>query len=452
VAQTVPTGLTIGGSPITGAGTLAIGLDTGYVIPLQSTLNTYINSVSTSTNETSGQLAYWTTSSGSPAKLNSVATTTLTATAPLALSQAINVLGSTPSALTCTTASSGVAGCLSNTAFDTFNNKVGTARALTVAGTANQITSSAGSQDLSADRTWTLSIPSQFNIQQASTTLFSANQAEVGSTATTTLTSDGKIGIASSTPFGRLSINPIAGDSIAFAVGSSTRTIFQIATPAGEITHNGSYTLNNTFSATNFFSLVNSAGRTQLLVNNSERVAINGSATAPAPNAMLHLTHNFTNTFDPYIALNDSDSYPLLLQNLNGATASTTGIGFTVTNVDDSVGGAIVFERTGGNSQGKLNFYTKQSTSAGVAPVLALTIAQTGYVGVASSSPYKAFSVVGDVAIAGTSAASSTIYLFSSAASKGGSIILEDTDGAGCTEISALNGVLTAATVTCPSE
>ena len=36
---------------------------------------------------------------------------------------------------------------------------VGTGRTLTVAGTANQITSSAGAQDLSADRTWTLSTP-----------------------------------------------------------------------------------------------------------------------------------------------------------------------------------------------------------------------------------------------------------------------------------------------------
>lgn len=39
VAATVPTGLTISGSPITAAGTLAISLDTGYVIPLQTTLD-----------------------------------------------------------------------------------------------------------------------------------------------------------------------------------------------------------------------------------------------------------------------------------------------------------------------------------------------------------------------------------------------------------------------------
>lgn len=39
VAQTVPTGLTITGSPVTTTGTLAIALDTGYVIPLQTTID-----------------------------------------------------------------------------------------------------------------------------------------------------------------------------------------------------------------------------------------------------------------------------------------------------------------------------------------------------------------------------------------------------------------------------
>lgn len=41
VAMTVPTGLTITGSPVTTTGTLAVALDTGYVIPLQSTLDGY---------------------------------------------------------------------------------------------------------------------------------------------------------------------------------------------------------------------------------------------------------------------------------------------------------------------------------------------------------------------------------------------------------------------------
>lgn len=39
VSATVPTGLTISGSPITSSGTLAFGLDTGYVIPTQASLD-----------------------------------------------------------------------------------------------------------------------------------------------------------------------------------------------------------------------------------------------------------------------------------------------------------------------------------------------------------------------------------------------------------------------------
>lgn len=49
VAATVPAGLTISGSPITTTGTLAIGLDTGYVIPLQSTLDGKLDGTLTAT-------------------------------------------------------------------------------------------------------------------------------------------------------------------------------------------------------------------------------------------------------------------------------------------------------------------------------------------------------------------------------------------------------------------
>ncbi len=77
-------------------------------------------------------------------------------------------------------------------------------RQLTIAGTANQITSSAGAQDLSADRTWTLSIPALFNITQASTTMFSTlGPLYVGTTSTTTIwgnaTSTFRGGIVSAT-------------------------------------------------------------------------------------------------------------------------------------------------------------------------------------------------------------------------------------------------------------
>jgi len=101
------------------------------------------------------------------------ATSTLTASSPLTGS--FTQVGSGGS-LGCQTASGSQAGCLAAADWTTFNNKVAATRALTVAGTANQISSSAGSQDLSADRTWTLSLPSHvifpssFQVTRASTT------------------------------------------------------------------------------------------------------------------------------------------------------------------------------------------------------------------------------------------------------------------------------------------
>jgi hypothetical protein len=104
----------------------------------------------------------------------------------------------------CDTASGSVFGCLASADWTTFNNKVGTSLTLTVAGTANQITSSAGAQDLSANRTWTLSLPSAlifpagFTATASSTLLnFTAlnattsNATSTGSIAATVLTIPG---------------------------------------------------------------------------------------------------------------------------------------------------------------------------------------------------------------------------------------------------------------------
>lgn len=55
--------------------------------------------VATSTNETAGYLPYYTSTSGTPALLGQVATTSLTASSPLALSQPISVIGASASAL-----------------------------------------------------------------------------------------------------------------------------------------------------------------------------------------------------------------------------------------------------------------------------------------------------------------------------------------------------------------
>ena len=83
--------------------------------------------ISTSTSPTISGLAYWTSKDAWPETLGTVGTSTPTITAPLAYSGTLgNFVGGASGAFTCTTAASGVAGCLSNTAFDTFNNKQAT--------------------------------------------------------------------------------------------------------------------------------------------------------------------------------------------------------------------------------------------------------------------------------------------------------------------------------------
>lgn len=83
----------------------------------------YTGTVATSAAPTIGNLAYWTSSGSWPETLGTVATTSLTATSPLVLSQPISVIGGSASALTCNSASASQAGCLSAANWAAFNNK-----------------------------------------------------------------------------------------------------------------------------------------------------------------------------------------------------------------------------------------------------------------------------------------------------------------------------------------
>ena len=65
-------------------------------------------------------------------------------------------------------------------------------------------------------------------------------------------------------------------------------------------------------------------------------------------------------------------------------------------------------------------------------------------VGVGTTTPL-------DLLHAENQTATTTVVISTGAAAKGGRIILEDHDGAGCTEIAALNGTLATKTVTCPT-
>lgn len=117
------------------------------------------------------------------------------------------------------------------------------------------------------------------------------------------------------------------------------------------------------------------------------------------------------------------------------------------------------FRSTGGN------FYlsTSSPTTFATTTQPILTADTNGKVGIGTSTPTKQFSVNGEAFISSTTTVmtglnvlggtgTSTGYIYSKNAGFGGRFILEDSDAAGCTEVYALNGVLTAAIVTCPTE
>ncbi len=79
------------------------GLSGGGTVALGGTI-TLSNQLATSSGEVMSNLAYWTTTNGVPAKLGSVATTSLSATGALSLDHAISVIGSAAATLTCLTA------------------------------------------------------------------------------------------------------------------------------------------------------------------------------------------------------------------------------------------------------------------------------------------------------------------------------------------------------------
>ena len=105
----------------------------------------------------------------------------------------------------------------------TFTSLIPTTRALTIAGTANQITSSAGAQDLSADRTWTLSLPSLVVFPG------NASSTQLTVTGNTYLaTASGNVGIGTTSPSKTLAVQGnsyVSGTSFFGGTLTATSTV-----------------------------------------------------------------------------------------------------------------------------------------------------------------------------------------------------------------------------------
>lgn len=117
-------------------------------------------------------------------------------------SAAGNATGVIDSSVTCTTQAPGTNNTtIASTAFVaaavTASGFVPTSRTITIAGTANEITSSAGAQDLTANRTWTLSLPAALTFTGKTVTGGTFSGVSLtGSSATTFTFTTGSIGTA----------------------------------------------------------------------------------------------------------------------------------------------------------------------------------------------------------------------------------------------------------------
>jgi hypothetical protein len=169
VDMSVPTGLSVSGNPITGAGTLALSLAAGYVIPLSAsttewataygwgnhgtqgyltgvawgditgTLSSQLDlsgalasKIGTTTALTAGSVLYATGAN----TVAPVATTSLTASSPLSLSQPISVIGGSASALSLSTAGDWTGTLDGWEGLALLNGRVATATAVTSGGLA----------------------------------------------------------------------------------------------------------------------------------------------------------------------------------------------------------------------------------------------------------------------------------------------------------------------------
>lgn len=96
--------VTCTGSASCGAGSYVLG----NALTINATGGGGTGTVSTSTNETAGGLPYWTTTSGTPAKLGQTATTTLTASGLVAVSNSPIVIGASGAVITLSAAANSV--------------------------------------------------------------------------------------------------------------------------------------------------------------------------------------------------------------------------------------------------------------------------------------------------------------------------------------------------------
>ncbi len=224
------------------AGTFALGTGSAGNCASWSTTNTLtttgspcgagggtgVGTVSTSSLETAGQIPYWTTTSGYPAKLGGIATGTVSAGSTAITVTANRYVLNGALAIDCAGASGAQVGCLSAANFLTFSNKIGTSSNAT-AGNLAYYTTTSGTPALIADvATGTLSVSGALTTNATRSVVGGALAITYTGLATTSqpsssnlLTSNGAAGVYGTATSTLSASSPLTGSFVQVGSGGS---------------------------------------------------------------------------------------------------------------------------------------------------------------------------------------------------------------------------------------
>lgn len=104
------------------------------------------------------------------------------------------------------------------------------------------------------------------------------------------------------------------------------------------------------------------------------------------PGYQLHVQRNSNSMGSDRVSA-DISELNTVFQRFDNSLAQAVGVGFSHSTNADNVGAAILHERVGGESLGKLHFATKQSSDAAVNIPIAMTIDNVGEVGIGTVNP-----------------------------------------------------------------
>lgn len=469
-------------------GNLAILLSNGNQDGYLNTTNwnTFNNKVATSAVPTIGNIPVWTGAK----TLGTVATTTLTGTAPIVFSQPISVIGASPSIITCNSSSGSQAGCLSNTDWTIFNNKISSSSLDTSLELANLLTDEVGTgfavfnnapsfTGTASFNALTVTNTSTLGFASSTSLTVSGNAYITGLSATNATITSAIFTAASSTYFFASNLNSTIAISTVSAADtgffpnliSSYATTTSLATTYASTSQlfgaglvdcsSDTQTLNYTASTGQFSCLTDATGGgggTADWIKNTASDAI-------TPTSTVGIVVNASSTIGGGTATTGlninggATSTSFKITSLTGARAiftdassllTTVGLSqYLIDSLSDETGtGGLVFSTnpllvgfrssassTIGNSTGSGGLTVSGNSTTSLNHYIG------GSLAVGTTTPSSLFQVF--------STATTTMSLDSNSVTRGTCIEMKDSDGVGYTYISAKNGTLYSSTVSC---